>query len=175
MRSLVLAIICAFAFVLPARAAQPTFTGIVTLVSDGDTFRVKTASGEVKVRLFGIDAPEKSQTCTVSGSTTNCGQQAGDFLVRQIIGMTVTCVEKSQSYGRSVAICKKGKRDVNAMVARAGWAVPYLSYSKQYQPLTDAAKAQRIGIWQGEMETPHCYRNPTHKKCPCQIQVCTYK
>jgi len=34
--------------------------GTITKVSDGDTFHVQTAAGEIKVRVLGIDCPESS-------------------------------------------------------------------------------------------------------------------
>ncbi|WP_413463896.1 thermonuclease family protein, partial [Deinococcus soli (ex Cha et al. 2016)] len=51
---------------LSTAAAQvpATVTGIPT-VTDGDTLQI----WGVKVRLFGIDAPESSQTCTRAGKT----------------------------------------------------------------------------------------------------------
>ena len=43
--------------------ASDTFTGKVVGVSDGDTISVMRGGKAVKVRLYGIDCPEKKQAC----------------------------------------------------------------------------------------------------------------
>ena len=46
---------------------------IITHVSDGDSLR----SGKLRIRLFGIDAPEKNQQCTdADGAKWTCGETA---------------------------------------------------------------------------------------------------
>ena len=59
MRSLLSLLICA-CFVMPyqSAAAGQVISGIAT-VSDGDSLKIN----QKHIRLFGIDAPEKDQTC----------------------------------------------------------------------------------------------------------------
>ena len=45
---------------LPA-AASADYLGKVTAVVDGDTFTMEAESGKVRVRICGIDAPERGQ------------------------------------------------------------------------------------------------------------------
>jgi len=41
--------------------ASADYLGKVTAVADGDTFTMEAGSGKVRVRLCGIDAPERGQ------------------------------------------------------------------------------------------------------------------
>ena len=55
-------------------AAPPPGTAVAgpARVIDGDTLAV----GAVRIRLFGIDAPEHDQTCGAAGATWPCGAAA---------------------------------------------------------------------------------------------------
>lgn len=68
-RSLIL-IIVFFLFPVLALAKDPihTIEGIVTKVADGDTIHVTDPQGtKVKVRLYGIDAPETEKSNKKTG------------------------------------------------------------------------------------------------------------
>jgi Staphylococcal nuclease homologue len=83
-------------------------------VLDGDTIEVR---GE-RVRLYGIDAPEAQQLCTISGEPYRRGQQAALALADWIGQRTVRCEERTRDrYGRMVAVCWVSDEDV------AGWMV----------------------------------------------------
>jgi endonuclease YncB( thermonuclease family) len=95
-------------------------------VIDGDTLAV----GADRVRLFGIDAPERGQPCHDGG---DCGAAATAFLVNLIDGRAVRCVQEDvDQYGRVVATCFVGATDLNRAMVRAGHAVPYLAFSRRY-------------------------------------------
>jgi len=80
----------------------------VTRVIDGDTF--ETASRKNPVRLANVDAPEKGQP----------GAAAATQALRELIeGQTVTIDTVARdSYGRSVAKVKVGRKSVNAGMRR---------------------------------------------------------
>ena len=67
---------------VPASAAPFYGTG---RAGDGDSFMV----GDKEVRLFGIDAPEFSQTCERDGWDWACGAQAADRLKQLVNGKSV--------------------------------------------------------------------------------------
>src|SRR2546423_15513852 len=71
--------------------------GKVVAISDGDTFTLLTADKEqIKIRIYGIDAPEKAQ---------DYGQQAKQYLSDLIYFDTVKVITKGvDQYGRTLAI-----------------------------------------------------------------------
>lgn len=127
---------------------------------DGDTLTI----GGQKVRLHGVDAPELDQTCTTAGRDWPCGAFARDLLAELIGRARLSCaVQDIDRYGRAVAVCMAGPRDINAELVRAGGAVAYTRYSDRYRPAERAARAEGLGIWSGTMEQPEDYR---HKDDP---------
>ena len=95
-------------------------------VIDGDTLAI----GGDRVRLFGIDAPERSQPCHDGG---DCGAEATAYLVSLIGNRPVRCAQEDiDQYGRVVATCFVGSTDLNRAMVRAGHAVPYLAFSRRY-------------------------------------------
>lgn len=87
---------------------------------DGDTFR---CDGNLKIRLWGIDAPERD----ASG-----GLQATRALADLTIGQTLVCKSKGRSYDRTVAQCWIGKTDVGGEMVRQGHAVDLPKFSRGY-------------------------------------------
>jgi endonuclease YncB( thermonuclease family) len=129
--------------------------GAVQIV-DGDTLRI----GARRIRLFGIDAPERAQSCAgADGRRYACGRAASEALTRLIGGARPDCAERDRDrYGRSVAICSVGGRDLNRAMVAQGWAVAYTHYSRDYERDESAARRARLGLWQGSFERPDQYR-----------------
>ena len=124
-------------------------------VIDGDTIEV----GAVRIRLFGVDAPESAQRCLAGGRHWPCGEQATRALVRHIDSRSVACEERDQDrYGRIVAVCRYGGQDVNAWLVREGWAMAYRRYSSAYAGEEASAKAAKRGVWRGEFVPPWDWR-----------------
>ena len=124
-------------------------------VIDGDTIEVAGA----RVRLHGVDAPESEQSCRARGGRWPCGQQATQALSGQIDGRTVACEHRDQDrYGRIVAVCRRGGRDVNGWLVGEGWALAYRRYSRAYVGEESAARAARKGVWRGEFVAPWDWR-----------------
>ena len=71
----------------PVWAADADIVGGPTRVVDGDTLIV---AGQ-RVRLQGIDAPERQQTCRRAGTRYPCGAEATQALRRRIGRGTVVC------------------------------------------------------------------------------------
>lgn len=125
------------------------------LVSDGDTLRI----GAVKVRLYGIDAPEHDQTCTKGGKIYPCGKDAAVALTDLIRHQTVTCTKRdTDRYGRTVAVCYVGKVDLNAQMVQSGYALAYRQYSSDYVPQENAARQAKRGLHAGTYVEPWKYR-----------------
>jgi endonuclease YncB( thermonuclease family) len=158
MRLLPLATLVLLASSSLAGAVPLTVTGIPT-VTDGDTLVI----GGVKVRLFGIDAPESSQTCTRAGKVYGCGREAAFALADLVRNKTVTCARKdTDRYGRMVGVCTVSGTEVNRALVQQGWALPYLQYGGGiYTSAANQAKSAGKGLYAGTFQNPWDYRkNP---------------
>ncbi len=128
------------------------------VITDGDTLRIE----KIRIRLFGIDAPEGKQSCERDGVSWLCGQEAGKFLRSLVAGQQVTCAEKTRDrYGRSVATCSlPDGRDVGSEMVRAGMALAYRRYGGQSYNAEEAeAKANMRGLWGGTFTAPWEWRS----------------
>lgn len=139
-----------------AAAAAEAIAGPARVV-DGDTIVV----AEVRVRIFGIDAPESRQSCTAGdGHDYFCGRVAASALAEKIAGRPVTCRPRTTDrYGRTVAVCfDAGDEDLGAWMVRAGVAIAYRKYSTAYVDDEDTARRARRGLWAGEFVEPSKWR-----------------
>ena len=122
-------------------------------VIDGDTLDV----GGVRLRLWGIDAPEKRQTCRTGGRTWNCGGLAIAAL-RSRSG-DVRCESKGRDrYGRVLGVCFEVEEDVNAWLVSEGWALAYRRYSTDYVEEEKEARKEKRGVHRGEFVAPWDWR-----------------
>lgn len=141
--------------VITARSPAKRHVG-GTRIIDGDTLDV----AGTRVRLYGIDAPEKAQICRRSRRDWPCGRDAMQALEGEVDGRPVSCEEQDiDRYGRVVGICRAGTSDLNAWMVRNGWAVAYRQYGgDRYDPEELTAKRARRGIWDSSFEMPWDWR-----------------
>jgi endonuclease YncB( thermonuclease family) len=149
-----LVVILVLALAMPAagqRGPQPVH------LSDGDSFSL----GRERYRLQGIDAPELHQECKdTTGRAWPCGIRARSEL-RRIIGTDpVECrIVSTDRYGRYIAVCKAGGRDLAAEMVRAGFAtVNERRGPSPYSAAQAEARADKRGIWAGSFDTPSDWR-----------------
>lgn len=122
--------------------AAPVLAQETPRVIDGDTFELQGKT----IRLNGIDAPEHGQNC---GSWT-CGRAATEALAGLIEGQKLDCVTQStDAYGRDIATCATGGKDVGATLVENGVAWAFRKYSDVYAQQELDAKARSLGIWSG--------------------------
>ncbi len=133
-------------------------------VTDGDTLKINT----FKIRLDGIDAPEKKQNCKKPYLTIlmftlyedyPCGQKSTEALINKINNQKVTCnISDIDYFKRLVGECYKRNINLNSWLVSNGHAVAYRKYSKKYVSEEILAKQEKKGIWQGKFEMPWEYR-----------------
>lgn len=139
-------ILAVVATVNPATAKQanePSYEAKVVGITDGDTIKVLTDTKEqVKIRIYGIDAPEKKQAF---------GFKAKDFLSSLIFGCAVTVKPTGRDiYGRTIARIYHADRDVGLAMIECGYAWWYQQYAKKdvdYKRAQERAKKQQLGLW----------------------------
>ena len=117
-------------------------------VSDGDTMNVQKVEngkfvGEViKIRMFGIDAPEKSQ---------DYGNESKQALEKLVSGKMLEIEEKNRDrYGRTVAVVYANGKNVNEEMVKAGNAWWYQEYDKndtRMQAYQENAKKNKLGLF----------------------------
>lgn len=140
-------------FLATASHAAPlrTVTATVTKITDGDTVQAVTLEGtKLKVRLYGIDAPEMPKG-RIPGEPF--GNDSRNYLASLVGHQTVRVeIRDIDRYRRMVAVLWLGERNVNMEMISAGMAEAYGEYLKQpyRSPFIQAeqeAKAQGKGIW----------------------------
>jgi len=125
-------------------------------VIDADTIEIH---GQ-RIRLHGIDAPEKGQPCFDEvGKSYQCGRQAA-LALDEFIGMSpVRCRERDRDrYGRTVADCSVRGEDIELWLVRGGHAMAYRKYSNDYIAAEQEARNAKRGIWIGKVQPPWEWR-----------------
>jgi len=139
--------IAAVAMALPSLAAD--FPAKVIRIVDGDTIEM-THNGEPKrVRLAGIDAPERKQAF---------GSRARQFVAQQVFGKTVTVHSVGiDAYGRILGEVILGDgRSLNRELVANGLAWHYKRFSadRELARLEDEAREARRGLWSDRNPIP---------------------
>lgn len=117
--------------------------GLVVGVSDGDTITVldDMDKGRFRIRLYGIDAPEKKQ---------DFGQKAKQYLSSRLFRKAVVIRYKEiDRYGRIVGKVYLGHIEINLEILQNGYAWHYKNYdnSEEYSQAELNAKRKGIGLW----------------------------
>jgi endonuclease YncB( thermonuclease family) len=147
--------------------AREKWTGKVVGVSDGDTITVLRDKSPIKIRLHGVDAPEKAQPF---------GEKAKQFTSGLVFGKQVEVeVMAKDKYGRTVARIHVTTREgidhyddgthapvdvtrcLNEELLKAGLGWWYRQYSpkdKRLEQLEAEAKQGKRGLWADASPTP---------------------
>lgn len=133
---------------LPAFAFSTSFTGNVITVLDGDTIDVLHNNQPERIRLHGIDAPEKGMPY---------GQAAKEYVLDMAALKVVTVeVRDTDKYGRTVGeVILPDGRNLNRAIVRAGYAWWYRKYSSDASlgDLEQEARIARRGLWRDPRPT----------------------
>ena len=116
---------------LPSDGFAAEFTGTVPRIQDGATFDLCDAVACHRIRIFGIDAPERGQSGSrdatnalrdiVKGQTVQCTQ----------VGSGTVCDGRSRptNQNRYVAQCFVEKVDIADVLAKNGHACDWVRFS----------------------------------------------
>ena len=132
-------------FLLSLAVQADTLEGNVVKIADGDTLTLLTSSNEqVKIRLAGIDTPEKKQPFG------NKAKQALANLAFQ--KQALVEVETKDRYGRTVGVVFVDGQNVNCELVKQGMAWVYRKYAKDkvLYDLEAQAKEEKLGLWVDE-------------------------
>lgn len=171
---------------LPARSAGESIAGRVVGIQDGDTLDllVTATTGtktQVRVRLAGIDCPEKGQAF---------GQRARQALADAVFGQDVAVESnKTDRYGRPVGKVLLGGADVNLSLVEDGLCWWYQKYANEqsamdrqlYESAEAGARLAHRGLWVDPAPlAPWDFRHQPEPAegyaaaCPCDSgRVCT--
>lgn len=129
--------------------------GQVVAIADGDTLTVlDEAKTQHKIRLAGIDAPEKRQTL---------GQRSKQSLSDLVFGRQVTVETTKKDFrGRDIGKIILDGQDVNLEQVRRGMAWHYKAYAREqsaedrraYMAAEVQAQKARIGLWRDAEPMP---------------------
>lgn len=100
--------------------------GKVIKVVDRDTIWILPKHSErVKIRLYGIDAPEMKESA---------GKKSKKYLSELIAGKDVKIETHGRDkYKRVIGIVYLNGTDINSKIVKDGYARAYLKYSKKYK------------------------------------------
>ena len=151
---------CAFCAFLPALlpfAALAEITGKPAII-DGDTIEI----AGWPIRLFGVDAPERAQTCLAAGKRWRCGMEAEMALAFFVARNWVTCLEKGRGpAGQTLAVCYAGGvggPDLGRWLVSQGWALAVPGVGARYAEEQAAARGAGKGLWRGRFVAPWAWR-----------------
>jgi len=117
----------------------------VVSIADGDTFTLLTKEKkQIKVRLYGIDCPEKGQPIS-----NVCKQ----YLSNLIFYKDVNVEDKGKDrYGRTLGIVFVDTVNINESLLAAGMAWHYKQYdkNKEWAEMEKRARSEKKGLWKDE-------------------------
>lgn len=148
-----------FLLLVSCAAPASAVTGVVTHVTDGDTVWVRTEHARIKVRLQGIDAPERCQPW---------GPQARDALARRLMNRQVDVQTRAyDDYRRAISRLTLDGEDVGAWMVAEGhaWSARYRRSLGPYATQESAARAARRGLFaHADAVEPRAFRQQ-HGPC----------
>lgn len=141
---------------MPAPDPGSDLTCALRSVQDGDTITVRCDEGVLRVRIWGIDAPETEQAPWGDIATEHFKNLLGNAREVQV---QVVDIDR---YGRTVARIFLNDRDLGLVMVRDGQAIVYGSFNNSpvYYEAQEQAQQARLGIWSqpGDHQDPPAWR-----------------
>lgn len=121
-----------------------TYSAKVIGVMDGDSIKVLRDKHQVKIRVYGVDCPEKKQPF---------GARAKQFTSSLVFGRIVSVKEMdTDRYGRTVALINIYEKSLSRELIVNGYAWVYSQYCdkdfcSRWIKYQDAARKKKLGLW----------------------------
>jgi micrococcal nuclease len=126
------------------QAEMPPFNAKVIRIIDGDTLEIQRERRVQRVRIWGIDTPERDQPYA---------SQAQQFTRSLLVGReTVIQPMDFDVYGRLVALITVDEKNISEELVGSGLAWVHIYFCNEpictaWQSLQQRAKSRRIGLW----------------------------
>jgi endonuclease YncB( thermonuclease family) len=103
-----------------------------------------------RVILWGLDAPERAQTCNLNGNEWGCYDVAKRTLEALAGRGEIECVLTGDPdpFGRRFGVCTFGSEDLNAEMVLKGLALAFSEQTTDYEPQQMEAITNGVGLWQ---------------------------
>lgn len=140
---------------LPQDTSAARIVGVARII-DGDSIEIAGTS----IRILGIDAPERSQTCgNKDNPMFSCGDFARAWLETTLDSQDVACEPTGTDFfGRTLAVCSLDGADIGEMMIASGYAAPFERYSDMYLETGRLSREAGQGFWSVGFEPPWEYR-----------------
>jgi len=136
--------------------------GKVVGVSDGDTITVMHNGRGEKIRIYGVDCPEKHQ---------DFGNKAKQFTSNMVYGKIAEVEHVTiDRYGRTVGLVSVNGKSLNEELIKNGFAWVYTKYCdkpicNQWYKYQEEARQKKLGLWSMQNPVPPWeYRRENRKK-----------
>jgi endonuclease YncB( thermonuclease family) len=103
-----------------------------------------------RVILWGLDAPERAQTCNLDGKEWSCYDAAKRTLEALAGRGSIECTLTGDPdpFGRRYGVCTFGAEDLNAEMIQQGMALAFSEQTPDYEPQQLEAITAGVGLWQ---------------------------
>jgi endonuclease YncB( thermonuclease family) len=139
-----------FLVLFPLYLLAADFTGLVVSVLDGDTIEVLHNNRAERIRLHGIDCPEKGQAYGTRAKQAASALVFGKEVTLQIYG--------KDKYGRTLAnVVLPDGTNVNHELVKGGWCWWYRKYTlgnSELERLENEAREAKNGLWKDSAPVP---------------------
>lgn len=150
-------LLLSFFFIIRYSHSQE-ISGIISKVTDGDSFELLTSDQRTRIRLFGIDCPEINQPY---------GDSATYYLNEFLNDSVIVIIRDIDRYGRTVGDVFYKDTLINYNLIALGLAWHYKKYSDN-NILSEAeleAKNNGVGIWSDSIQiAPWDWRSGNYDK-----------
>lgn len=150
MKSTILSIFIICLTSIPATAEDQQVISGEAEVMDADVIRI----GNQRVILWGLDAPERNQSCYRNGERWGCADAAKRVLELLAGRGEVTCylTGEPDPFNRRYGVCESGGDQINDLMVRRGMAMAYTEQTDDFVEAQMEAITEERGLWEVGVE-----------------------